>query len=552
MNKAPHIFQWRMPLRERLQIPDSVTGDGVCAAVLGAFIPSHPEIVPEASGRDVRWFGRDGEPYDAEALTRETGRGEHDLQVVARGAGTGFITGGRYAGVAPGCRLVLSSTMVSGGKVDRCDAVMAGDEQFDSMMPLVERHGIATLYVGRKGRLSGPLLPWQWDYERRKCEELVHRGVAVISGTGNQPGSFCPQSLSPSVLSVGGIALPLDDQGVAGPFHSPEGLTFEGKPVPDVVAPAEHVLVPRLGEEHGSPLCGVPEGCTLGEGTSFAAPVILGLIACLMEARPGTAPSTLARALRTAARRAKPGFGKRELGLPTWGEVLAALDEGRTESEGTPAPFEEYRRIQAMSWEERLQHAQDRPAQALLNCLPECAPPDQLAAMREEFGRAKDARVRAAIVLLSRPGADRCARPDLLDAALHDPSPLVMGAALEIARGLGDAVHRYRERLIELINCSDLSIRHEALRVVEAAPDEAYVPALVEGMPMDIGRWPTSAFFTRRTCLKAITGHSHWPETRKMLPGECVFSEYWVSMQKACMGRWVDWLSEDTSASPTG
>lgn len=69
-------------------------------------------------------------------------------------------------------------------------------------------------------------------------------------------------------------------------------------------------------------------------------------------------------------------------------------------------------------------------------------------------------------------------------------------------------------------------------------PREAYVRPLIQGMKRDFERGPMIAFFVRRRCLKAITGETYWPETRKAHPGECVYSDYWLGKQRECMERW--------------
>ena len=183
MDKASEAFRWRTPIREMLRIPDSITGTGVCAAVLGAFFPAHPEIASGERGRHVVWLGRDGQPYDPVALTKRTGKGEHDLQAAACTAGTGAGSAGKYCGVAPRCRLVLSAHQVLGGDLRPSDHAQDLEDQLTSMLPLVDRHGVAGLSVGAKGRLAGPLVPWQWDKGRRCCEQLADKGALVVSRT---------------------------------------------------------------------------------------------------------------------------------------------------------------------------------------------------------------------------------------------------------------------------------------------------------------------------------------------------------------------------------
>jgi hypothetical protein len=82
----------------------------------------------------------------------------------------------------------------------------------------------------------------------------VERRAAGGRGTGNTPDCVAQviQAAAPSVLAVGGVVVPAD--GVwedAAPYHGCRGTTFEGKWTPDVLAPAENLVLPSLDHPSG-------------------------------------------------------------------------------------------------------------------------------------------------------------------------------------------------------------------------------------------------------------------------------------------------------------
>ena len=291
-------------------------------------------------------------------------------------------------------------------------------------------------------------------------------------------------------------------------------------------------------------ICGVPRGYTLTEGTLFAGPVIAGLAACLLEARPDASAEQVRWWAEEGGndRHAAIGSG------PTWGCRIGALacEHGPVPPARRVSCFEVYRRVQEIGWNERLQRMQDRPAEVLLNCLPRPARRKHWRALRRFFGIVRDPRG-------GRPwcccvGMGSRATISVVEAALHSRSPLVLGAALEVLRAGGKVDECLRGRLRELINHPDHAVRYEAIRVGQVRRTHRMSSRWC-GMAMDLDRWQWAAFVARMQCLGKMTGTPSGRGSRKgMRPGECVFSAYWMSKRRVCAARWTKWLSRRTGS----
>jgi len=532
------------PRRRFLGIADSITGKGIRIAIVDSFFPPHPDVLPNET-REVYWLDARGEPFDpAETARANPQRGQHGLGRAAVAGGSGESSSGRYCGVAPECDMALLNYGVVGGEYQNTPEGLRSCLEF--LVESAERLGIRAVEFGTAADRTGPLVPWQWDEQRRYCERLTSKGVLVVSGTGNCPGSFSPTSLAPSALAGGGLVMPIAAECRVRAFHSPEGVTFEGRQVPEYRVPAEMVIMPSLdpSEECGVP--GVPTGHTVQEGMSFGDPFMLGLLACVWQKHPELDAKRMRLAVQRAARSVTPRFGATRAGMPTWEAMEEAIGSISDLSCGPTAPFRRYAAVQRMAWHERTALIKERPDQAadiLLNSLPDRAPQEYTKELAICYGRSKDARARAAIVLLLGPREEHASfEHSLLDQALRDDSPLVVGCALDAMRHCPVTVTGREERIAALINHADGQVRYEALLLAEAAPNDAFVPPLIEGMERDLDAGPLIAFFFRRRCLKKITGETCWPETRGMLPGECVYSDYWLGMQRECARRWRAWL----------
>jgi serine protease AprX len=125
----------------------------------------------------------------------------------------------------------------------------------------------------------------------RAAEIAASKGILIVNSAGNEGSNpFWLKITSPadvngdSLLAAGAV----DDFGVRASFSS-AGPTADKRIKPDLMAAG--VLVPVISTS-------LPTLYTSNSGTSFSAPILAGLAACIMQARPSWTPSEVIRALR--------------------------------------------------------------------------------------------------------------------------------------------------------------------------------------------------------------------------------------------------------------
>lgn len=199
---------------------------------------------------------------------------------------------GVYSGAAPGAAFLLAKTEDTSGEYP-------GEEDF-----WVE--GLEWLDLEGALLVSSSLGYIDWySYEDMDGNTAVttiaadlaaSRGMPVVCAIGNfgpGQGTLIAPSDGDSVFAVGGV----DARGYPASFTS-EGPTFDGRIKPEVCARAVGVMVAMDSET----------GYIGGNGTSFAAPMVSGAVALLLEAHPEWSVFDVLEAVRaTAGDAASPG-----------------------------------------------------------------------------------------------------------------------------------------------------------------------------------------------------------------------------------------------------
>ena len=258
------------------ELQNRFTGEGVTAAILDSGIAPHEDF-----GDRIRAFadfvsGR-GMPYD------DNGHGTHIAGILA---GSGRKSDGRYAGIAPGCGLVVGKVLNRRGNGNLTD-ILKGISWCIEHRRLYNIR-LINISVGMT-RDTGPKME---ERLLKLIEEAWSEGMVVVCAAGNNgpsPGSVTIPGNSRTVITVG--AVDEDGQGPVGRkgygmikaagngSYSGRGPTRECVVKPEILAPGTDITS-----------CSTSGGYTKKTGTSMAVPVVSGAVALMLEKDPDLSP----------------------------------------------------------------------------------------------------------------------------------------------------------------------------------------------------------------------------------------------------------------------
>lgn len=282
-------------IRDFLQIPSALTGKNINIAVVDAGFPDHPDIT--SNDRRQTYLIQTSETHPEPVLFYSNSgpwnKRLHGLLTASAAAGSGALSSAKYTGAAPEANLYLIETGTFISLEDIETKFSAALIWLFNNWRTYHIRGVV-LTVGSTRNETGQL-PWQVDPINALCEKLVSEGLLVVVASGNTVELTCngPAS-SPSVLSVGGVIIPEDTEiQQTLPYHGCRGTTFDGKWIPDILAPAENLVLPmpfqsseEFNKHFTASIDNLPEGYARTEGTSFSGPIILGCAACIWQANP--------------------------------------------------------------------------------------------------------------------------------------------------------------------------------------------------------------------------------------------------------------------------
>jgi len=339
-----------LPTPLRMEADPRFTGRGVTMAFIDSGFFAHPDLT-KPGNRIVQYhsiFDADG---DQTSLETTDVASWHGMMTSGVAAGNGYLSDGLYRGIASEANLVLV-------KIGRTGHIPERDIERGLQWVLDNRktYDIRVVNISAGG-----------DYEQsylknslcQTVERAVQEGLVVICAVGNAGMSrghpVLPPASSPSAIAVGG----LDDQNSLdrarrGMYRSSYGPTIDGLQKPEVIAPGIWVAAPILphtptaDEAHlYSELDAAPDDELAGivelhkgidrdldeasdlpipllrqlitiklregnvinqhykyvDGTSFAAPIVSSIVACMLEANPGLTPQQVKRILIDTAER---------------------------------------------------------------------------------------------------------------------------------------------------------------------------------------------------------------------------------------------------------
>lgn len=337
-----------LPTPLRLHADPRFTGQGVTLALVDAAFHPHPDLTQpvnrirafvDASREPVRVrrFGPAEIPAWPGCDALDAGQW-HGLMTSAVSAGNGHLSHGLYRGLAPGADLVLVQVRDAAGRIGNAAIARA----LDWLRWESEALGLRLVNLSLGGDPVADLARNPVDLA---VAALVRRGVTVVVAAGNDgERRLVPPGTAPHAITVGG----LDDRNTLDHdaralWHSNYGETADGLPKPELVAPSQWVVAPLLpgtavaaearalfarraaseaaAEGRLAELKLVTPHYQHVEGTSFAAPTVAGVVACMLEANPKLTPGRI-KELLIASAQPVPGASRERQGN-------GALDAGR-------------------------------------------------------------------------------------------------------------------------------------------------------------------------------------------------------------------------------
>ena len=333
----------------RLDADDRFTGRGVTIAFLDSGYYAHADLTtPENRILAYHSIVRD----DPSTLDTPDAASWHGMMTSVVAAGNGSLSGGFYRGIAPDAKLVLVKISTSGRIPER--NILKGLEW---IMAHAEDYNIRVVNISAGGDDERSYLK---SALARTVEKAVKQGLTVVCAVGNAghtPGHpVLPPASAPSCIAVGG----LDDQNSfdrqrRGMYRSSYGPTIDGLQKPEVIAPGIWVPAPilphtptaeqaelyhALDNAADAQLHGIldqhpetdrelhqaartlpvsllrqlisiklreesviTEHYKYVDGTSFAAPIVSSVAACMLEANPALNPQQIKRILIDTAER---------------------------------------------------------------------------------------------------------------------------------------------------------------------------------------------------------------------------------------------------------
>ena len=359
-----HDFVLPTPLR--MDADERFTGRGVTIAFLDSGFYAHPDLT-KPRDRILAYhsiFTADG---SGSLLETNDAASWHGMMTSVVAAGNGSLEDGFYRGIASEAGVVLV-------KIGRTGRISEAQIQsgLEWVLDHSEEHQIRVVNISAGGDFEESYLTNPLAQTIERCTRAGLTVVCAVGNAGYAPGHpVLPPASAPSCIAVGG----LDDQNSLdrarrGMYRSSYGPTIDGLQKPEVIAPGIWVAAPILphtptAEEaelyskldatsdedlraaikrHAGIDRDLDEAATLRipllrqlisiklregnvinqhykyvDGTSFAAPIVSSIIACMLEANPRLSPQLIKRILIDTAERV-PGI---EVERQGWGVVSA-------------------------------------------------------------------------------------------------------------------------------------------------------------------------------------------------------------------------------------
>ncbi|ADU92702.1 S8 family serine peptidase [Geobacillus sp. Y412MC52] len=275
-----------------------LSGKGVTIAIVDTGIYPHPDLEGRIAAFVDFVNGRTA-PYD------DNGHGTH---CAGDAAGNGRMSDGLYAGPAYEANVVGVKVLDRSGS-GTLETIMRGIEwciDYNEQNP-AGRINIISLSLGGEPQ---PFPTENDDPLVQAAERAWERGIVVCAAAGNEGpsyGTIASPGISDRIITVGALddrdtaATRTDDE--VAPFSS-RGPTEYGVTKPDLVVPGVNIVslrAPRSMLDKMNKQSRVGDHYMAMSGTSMATPICAGIVALMLEARPGATPDEVKQALKDGA-----------------------------------------------------------------------------------------------------------------------------------------------------------------------------------------------------------------------------------------------------------
>lgn len=339
-----------LPTPLRMDADERFTGKGVTIAFLDSGFYAHPDLTTPRD-RILAYHSIFSTESDLTSLETVDVASWHGMMTSVVAAGNGAKSDGFYRGIASDADLVLIKVGRTGRITE--DQIQTGLEW---VLVHAEEFRMRVVNISAGGDFDESYLT---NALSRTVEQCTEAGITVVCAVGNAghiPGHpVLPPASAPSCIAVGG----LDDRNSLdrarrGMYRSSYGPTIDGLQKPEVIAPGIWVAAPilphtptaeeaelysLLDEAADGELAGIieehanvdkdlteakdlrapvlrqlitiklREGNVINssykyvDGTSFAAPIVSSIAACMLEANPQLTPQQIKRLLIKTAER---------------------------------------------------------------------------------------------------------------------------------------------------------------------------------------------------------------------------------------------------------
>jgi len=350
VDNITETIEQALPVPVRMDADERYTGRGVTIAFLDSGFYAHKDLT-QPENRILAYHNIFEPADDLASLKTHDVFSWHGMMTSVVAAGNGHLSDGFYRSIAPEANVVLVKIAKSGRIPERnietgLRWVFANKDKYDIRVVNISAGGDF-----EESYLNNELC--------QLVEKVVKSGVTVVCAVGNAgllPGHpVLPPASAPSSIAVGG----LDDQNSLdrakrGMYRSSYGPTIDGLQKPEVIAPGIWVAGPilpntptaaqahlyaeldnatddelreiivfhqgvdkQLDDSKDLPVSLLRQLITIKlregnvinqyykfvDGTSFAAPIVSSIIACMLQANPKLTPQRVKRILIDTAER---------------------------------------------------------------------------------------------------------------------------------------------------------------------------------------------------------------------------------------------------------